>query len=88
MFTALIAHTVGDYITIGAGKLVDWIGCDSTSTTPQDIRDAWDSAIDIVYVSSGKIEWGYHPSIDFLVGPTRDVDDQDTIKGKVMTKWT
>ena len=56
MFTTLIAYTVGDTITIEAEKLVDWIGCDTTTALPQDIRDAWDSAMDIAYVSSGKIE--------------------------------
>jgi hypothetical protein len=76
VFTTLIAYTISDTITIEAEKLVDWVSCDATKTLPQDIRDAWDSAMDIAYVSSGKIEWGFHPSIDFLGGPTRNTAQQ------------
>ena len=82
VFTTLVAYTVGDTITIEAEKLVDWVGCDNTTTLPKDIRDAWDSAMDIAYVSSGKIEWDYKPPVDFLGGQTRNAEHQSTIKGK------
>lgn len=35
--------------TIEAEKLVNWVGCDATTTLPQDIRDGWVSAMDIAY---------------------------------------
>lgn len=50
--TALIAHTAGQ-ITIEAEKLVDFYGCSAAGLSPDVIRAAWDSAMDIAWVSSG-----------------------------------
>lgn len=82
VLTTLINHSVCDTITVQAEKLVDWYGCSSSTTTPQAIRDAWDSAMDLAYVVSGKIEWGFHPSKDFLAGPDRNAPYQDALKCK------
>ena len=44
VLTTLTTHAVSDF-TVQAEKLEDWIGC--TNTQKQEVRDAWDSAIDI-----------------------------------------
>ncbi|TVY84131.1 hypothetical protein LSUE1_G002188 [Lachnellula suecica] len=88
ILTTLVARTISDGIAIEAEKLVDWIGCDSSTTSPQDIRDAWDSAMDIAYVQSGHIEWDYKPSHEFLAGPYRNVAYQDAIKAVLNKPYT
>lgn len=69
-------------IKIEAEKLVDFVGCDDTTTTPAAIRAAWDSAMDLAWVSSGSIKWGWHSSVDFLAGPERNAEYQTAIKSK------
>jgi hypothetical protein len=83
VLTILVHHCHCDIVNIQSEKLVDFVGCNSSTIEAQAIRDAWDSAIDIAYVSSGKIEWGYHSSVDFLAGPDRNKAYQKSIKGKI-----
>lgn len=82
VLTTLITHAAGDF-TVQAEKLEDWTGCDDTQKTQ--IRAAWDEAIDIAYVSSGKIDWDYNAADTFLGNHKRNKDYQKSIKGKVMT---
>lgn len=77
--TSLISQAFGD-VTVQAEKLVDFKGC--TGPQQQEIIDAWDSAMDIAYVSSGKINWDYHAATDFLGWEGRNKNHQNTIKGK------
>lgn len=84
-FISLIAHAISDDFTVQAEKLEDWVGC--TATQEQEVRDAWDSAIDIAYVSSGKLDWTFHAARDFLGNEEKNKDYQSTIKGKATSVW-
>lgn len=80
LLTTLSVPAVGQ-ITIQAEKLVDFVGCDATTMKPDAIRAAWDSAMDLAYVSSGGIKWDWHSAVDFLAGPDRNSAYQTAIKG-------
>ncbi|KAH7410947.1 hypothetical protein BKA64DRAFT_704059 [Cadophora sp. MPI-SDFR-AT-0126] len=88
VLATLVNHSICDTITVQAEKLVDFTGCTNKTTEPQDIRDAWDSAMDLAYVSSGKIEWGHHPSVDFLAGPHRNAAYHNIIKAVLNNAYT
>ncbi|KAK0099342.1 hypothetical protein ONS95_006297 [Cadophora gregata] len=88
LLATLVNHSICDTFTVQAEKLVDWVGCNKQTTTQQAIRDAWDSVMDIAYVVSGKIEWGHHPSKDFLAGPDRNRAYQKDMKAVLNNAYT
>ena len=58
---------------------MDWFSC---SVPQQQIKNAWDEAMDIAYVSSGKIDWASWAAKDFLGGEDK-TDYHSDIKGNV-----
>jgi len=85
VLTSLITPAFSDEVNILAEKLVDWNGwdaCKAVGISKQDVRDAWDEAIDIAYVSSGKIHFDFKAAKDFLGDDTKNTAYQDSIQSK------
>jgi len=82
VFAALITHTLGDDIRIQQEKLIGFENCSAAGISENEINDAWDSANDIAYYSSGGISWDTSAARQYLGNETINEPWHKDMKGK------